>query len=79
MGDVTGWELGATYESRSFPKIQDTVLSAQTHVVWSERWGRHVPTWPAEQVTVWRENPALVDQVVDHGTPFDLANWTRVT
>lgn len=73
---VAGWELGATYVSRSLPRIEDTVLSAVTDVRWSDRWGRHEPSgWMAERVTVRRReldhpDPDSTAREVTHCTPF---------
>ena len=81
MGDISGWELGATYVSRSSPRIQDTVVHAQCNVAWSERWGRHMPAdWMSDHITVIRHefdhdgNPAWGREVT-HCTPFDGRNW----
>lgn len=84
--DISGWELGATYVTRSSPRLQDTVLSAQTDIAWSDRWGQHVPSgWMGEYVTVRRRDlshdcgdPTCTDREVTHCTSFDPTKWTLV-
>lgn len=80
MGDVSGWVLGATYVTRSMPRTEDVVESAWCDVVWSDRWGRHVPAdWRGECVAVSRRESGARDAVtVVHGTPHNPRKWARV-